>query len=152
MIWLNGVSFSKFSKIWGILADFQGSISSLAFIVELWLSLLTYRNSYFVYSKKVFSMTLNFIIKVKWHSILLGHIFANMAYKVVPELFKNVWNDEVSCAKYKTIKKYLKIFLVFAGRGSRLLKVLCVNVTTTAYNSSSFSENIATTLGQTNPH
>src|SRR5258708_5650961 len=51
----------------GISPNFQSSISPLSLMIELRLSLQTYRNSYFVYQKKVFSMTLNFSIKVKWH-------------------------------------------------------------------------------------
>src|SRR6266581_2549132 len=51
----------------GKFSHFQGSISSLCLKIEVRLSLLTYRNSYFAYPKNLFSMTLNFCIKVKWH-------------------------------------------------------------------------------------
>src|SRR5258708_2968471 len=62
----------------GDFANFQSSISPLSLMIELRLSLLTYRNSYFVYSKNVFSMTLNFSIKVKWHMCLaLPHFRQN---------------------------------------------------------------------------
>jgi len=49
----------------GDFANFQSTISPLSLMTELHLSLLTYRNSYFVYPKKLFSMTLNLSIKVK---------------------------------------------------------------------------------------
>src|SRR6266581_2405040 len=50
----------------GIFVNFQSFISPLSLMIELRLSLLTYRNSYFVHPKNLFSMTLNLCIKVKW--------------------------------------------------------------------------------------
>src|SRR5258708_25369173 len=60
----------RFTKKGGFSPNFQSSISPLSLMIELRLSLQTYRNSYFVYPKKVFSMTLNFRVKVKWHMCL----------------------------------------------------------------------------------
>jgi len=54
----------------GIFANFQSLISPLSLMIELRLSLQTYRNSYFVHPKNLFSMTLNLRIKVKWHMCL----------------------------------------------------------------------------------
>ena len=49
----------------GDFANFQCSISPLSFMIELRISLLTYRKSYLVYPRNIFSMTLTFSIKVK---------------------------------------------------------------------------------------
>src|SRR6266581_329762 len=55
---------------WGNFAHFQSSISPLSLMMELRFSLLTCRNSYIVYPKNAFSMTLSLSIKVKWHTCL----------------------------------------------------------------------------------
>src|SRR6266496_3461332 len=47
----------------GKFSHFQGSISLLFLKKLLRLSLLTYRNSYFIYPKNVFSMTLNLSLR-----------------------------------------------------------------------------------------
>src|SRR6266496_1803390 len=47
----------------GKFSHFQGSISSLFLKQLLRLSLLTYRNSYFIYPKNLFSMTLNLSLR-----------------------------------------------------------------------------------------
>src|SRR6266568_6913484 len=47
----------------GKFSHFQGSISLLFLKQLLRLSLLTYRNSYFIYPKNVFSMTLNLSLR-----------------------------------------------------------------------------------------
>src|SRR5882757_4326238 len=52
-----------------ISSNFEGSVSSLSFMIQLRLHSLTYRNSYIVYQKQIFSLTLNYNMKVKWHSI-----------------------------------------------------------------------------------
>src|SRR6266496_163631 len=54
----------------GIFVNFQCLISLLSLMIELRLSLQTYRNSYLVHPKKLFSTTLNLHIKVKWHMCL----------------------------------------------------------------------------------
>src|SRR6266568_3875511 len=69
----------------GKFSHFQGSISSLCLKIWLRLSLLTYRNSYFIYPKKVFSMTLNLNIKVKWH---FGYLFFLSPQKVSQNCLK----------------------------------------------------------------
>src|SRR5258708_38011537 len=74
----SGSKCSKKYSFYSWSIHFQSSISPLSLMIELRLSLLTYRNSYFVYSKNVFSMTLNFSIKVKWHMCLaLPHFRQN---------------------------------------------------------------------------
>src|SRR6266496_1069923 len=54
----------------GIFVNFQSLISPLSLMMELGLSLQTYRNSYFVHPKNLFSTTLNLRTKVKWHMCL----------------------------------------------------------------------------------
>src|SRR6266568_141710 len=55
---------------WGNFAHFQSSISPLSLMMELRFSLLACRNSYIVYPKNVFSMTLSLSSKVKLHTRL----------------------------------------------------------------------------------
>src|SRR6266568_4169572 len=69
----------------GKFLHFQGSISSLCLKIWLPLSLLTFRNSYFIYPKNVFSMTLNLNIKVKWH---FGYLFFLSPQKVSQNCLK----------------------------------------------------------------
>src|SRR6266581_4335560 len=76
-----------------IFSNFQCSISLLCLKIELRVSLLTYRNSYFTYQKNVFSMTLNFNFKVKFHFGGMGafyqrwRIFANFQSAISPLSF-----------------------------------------------------------------
>ncbi len=58
---LNGERFIKCPNF----SNIQCSISLLCLKIGLRVSLLTYRNSYIIYLKNVFSMTLNFNFKVK---------------------------------------------------------------------------------------
>ncbi len=71
--YLKKISFGWMGRILpkrGYFENFQSSISPLRLMIELRSSLLTYRNSYIAYPKNLFSMTLNFCIKVKWHMCL----------------------------------------------------------------------------------
>src|SRR6266496_32247 len=72
----------------GKFSHFQGSISSLCLKIEVRLSLLTYRNSYFIYPKNVFSMTLNLSIKVKWHFVYLFFFLHKKCLQIAKKLTK----------------------------------------------------------------
>src|SRR6266581_1617830 len=73
---------------WGNFAHFQSSISPLSLMMELRFSLLTCRNSYIVYPKNVFSMTLSLSIKVKLHTCLALPYFHQKLQPLHSKTFK----------------------------------------------------------------
>src|SRR6266568_5000415 len=72
-----------------IFSNFQCSISLLCLKIELRVSLLTYRNSYFIYHKNIFSMTLNFSFKIKLHMRKALPYFAKQGNKIVTKYVQN---------------------------------------------------------------
>src|SRR6266568_4324919 len=107
----------------GYFENFQSSISPLRLMIELRSSLLTYRNSYIAYPKNLFSMTLNFYIKVKWHMCLALVYFRQKGQhnclRIPPKLLRRI----LFSSKHYSFFRFLKFLLIFATMGSNFSKV-----------------------------
>ncbi len=112
---------------WGNFAHFQSSISPLSLMMELRFSLLTCRNSYIVYPKNVFSMTLSLSIKVKLHTCLALPYFHQKLQPLHSKTFK-------TSQKQSFILNILPFsdffrFCILEGMGSNFTKACYLNVT-----------------------